>query len=38
VVAVIIALSAGINASFWTGVACYAAAATAFAWESSRER
>ena len=28
--AVVIALNAGISASFWTGVACYALAALAF--------
>jgi hypothetical protein len=38
VVAVVIALGAGISASFWTGVACYIAAAAAFAWEVGRER
>jgi hypothetical protein len=30
VLAVVIALGVGISASFWTGVACYAAAAGAF--------
>jgi hypothetical protein len=36
VLAVVISLYAGISAAFWTGVACYAVAWTAFLW-SSRE-
>ena len=34
VVAVVIAMTAGISASFWTGFACYAIALFAFAWAS----
>jgi hypothetical protein len=38
VLAVAIALHRGIAAGFWTGVACYAAAAVALAVESRRQR
>jgi hypothetical protein len=38
VVAVVIALGAGISTSFWTGLACYLVAAAAFALESRRAR
>jgi hypothetical protein len=36
VVAVVIALSSGISASFWTGFSCYGAAFAAFIWMSGR--
>jgi hypothetical protein len=38
VVAVVIAMTAGISASFWTGFACYAIALCAFAWASRGSR
>ena len=38
VLAVVIALGAGISAAFWTGVACYAAALAAFTWTRRRVR
>jgi predicted membrane-bound spermidine synthase len=33
VLAVVVAMSAGITAAFWTGLACYALAAAALAWQ-----
>lgn len=36
VLAVVIAIGAGISAAFWTGVACYAVALAAMVWEGSR--
>lgn len=36
VLAVAIALAAGISASFWTGLACYVVAAAAFTWARQR--
>ena len=37
VLAVVIALGAGISASFWTGALCYGAAMAALVWGASRE-
>jgi predicted membrane-bound spermidine synthase len=37
VLAVAVALSAGINTSFWSGVACYAAALIAYTWAGRRQ-
>jgi hypothetical protein len=38
VLAVVIALTAGISASFWTGAACYLVSVGAFAWGGKRVR
>jgi hypothetical protein len=38
VLAVVIALGAGISAAFWTGTVCYCAAFLALAWDSRAER
>jgi hypothetical protein len=38
VLAVVVAMSAGITAAFWTGLACYALAAIALAWQVGARR
>ena len=38
VLAAVIALAYGISASYWTGVACYAVAVAALAWQCRRDR